>query len=91
MTEKKKARHPSRCNKCQGRKTFNMNPLDYDEPPMCPCGGYYRFDRYRKEVETKNRCSCSGYHWSISNGRHKIGSPRCYYNNDGSPKTEPPD
>lgn len=91
MTRKKRSRSPCRCSKCGGRKTFNMNPVDYDEHPMCPCGGLYKLDKYRKEKELKiGRCSCTGYPWSLSNGRHKIGSPKCYYNLDGTAKEEPP-
>lgn len=68
-----------------------MNPLDYDIPPRCLCGGLYRIDKYRKEKERKNRCKCSGYPWSIHNAGHAIGSPKCYYKNDGTAKDEPPD
>lgn len=90
--KKKRGYYPSRCSRCCGRKTFNMNPLVYKTRPQCPCGGHYTLDGYRKRIETKlGRCSCSGYRWSISNGKHKLGSPDCYYKLDGSLKDETPD
>lgn len=58
---------------------------------MCPCGGVYKLDKHRKEIELKKgRCSCTGYAWSIENGKHKLGSPKCYYKLDGTAKEEPP-
>ena len=91
MIRKPTGYHPCRCSRCRGRRSFHMNPLDYKVRPTCPCGGYYTLDAYRKRIETKlGRCGCSGYSWSISNGIHKLGSPKCYYMLDGSPKQEPP-
>lgn len=82
---KPRKRTPSRCNKCAHRQTFPMDPTLYEKPKFCICGGQYKADTYRIKTEHRRvMCKCSGYAWSIHNAGHRKGSPKCYFNADGT-------
>lgn len=75
---------PARCRACRARKTFRSEPIG----EACQCGGLYVVDAYRKKLEHKRTaCYCDGYHWSMTNGPHRYGSPKCRY--AVKPQTEP--
>lgn len=67
---------PARCRKCRARKTFKVEPVN----KACHCGGLYVVDKHRRLFEhTRAACYCDGYPWSMTNGPHRKGSPKCRY------------
>ena len=60
--------YPCRCKSCGSRKTFKKLPWTYKREKRCLCGGEYRVDEYRRNVEHKKPCNCNGYHFPHRKG-----------------------
>lgn len=65
-----------------------MKPDEYARLPKCiNCGAQqYRLDNWMNSRDTrKMACSCAGYvHMTRREWPHRIGSPYCWYRNDGT-------
>lgn len=66
-------KYPCRCNRCLARKSFRKHPDEYVRAKICICGGAFKVDWYRKNVERKvDPCHCDAYHFP-----HKFNKRIC--------------
>ena len=66
--------YPCRCKVCRSRQTFKKLPWTYRKEKQCHCGGEYRVDEYRRNIENKKPCRCNGYHFP-----HRKGGVWCVH------------
>lgn len=83
---KRHSKSNMRCTATGCRKRFKGHS---DDP--CPaCGHWATIDQYAYSRKKADKlCRCDAYHWSMSNGPHRLGSGKCKYAN--RPDDETPD